>query len=215
MKKILICLLALIFSMPVMVQAQSKELDKQLKKEYKQKLKQLKKEGWQVYGTSRSLEVCLLLHYQELNSADARELLGTASNCGSMNICRQSALQNACAYYSSLAGSKLKGRVISDLGANASGDLNAEFDKFYAAYERLVEKEIKGEIQDSFALIKNLPNGAHEMQVFYVINESEATKARIRAWENAARESEVAQKYATEVSEFIKEGFKTDGSDAE
>lgn len=52
------------------------------------------------------------------------------------------------------------------------------------------------------------------MQVFYVINESEATKARIRAWENAARESEVAQKYATEVSEFIKEGFKTGGSDA-
>ena len=209
MKKILVLLLALIFSMPVMVQAQSKELEKQLKKEYKQKLKQLKKEGWQVYGTSRSLEVCLLLHYQKLNSDDSQELLGTASNCVSMNVCRQMALQNACAYYASLAGSKLKGRVISDLAANASGDLSAEFDKFYAAYERLLEKEIKGEIQNSFSLVKNLPGGAHELQTFFVVNESEATKARIRAWENAARESEVAQKYAKEVSDFIKEGFST------
>ena len=44
-----------------------------------------------------------------------------------------------------------------------------------------------------------------------MINEDAATKARIRAWENAARESEVAQKYAKEVSDFIKEGFDTAG----
>lgn len=211
MKKFLVLLLAFVFSMPVMVQAQSKELEKQLKKEYKQKLKQLKKEGWQVYGTSRSLEVCLLKHYEKLNSDDAQELLGTASNCVSMNVCRQMALQNACAYYASLAGAKLKGRVVSDLAANASGDTSAEFDKFYAAYERLVEKEIKGEIQNSFSLVKNVGGGAHELQTFFVVNESEATKARIRAWENAARESEVAQKYAKEVSEFIKEGFEVEG----
>ena len=144
MKKFLVFILAILFAMPVMVQAQNKELEKQLKKEYKQKLKQLKKEGWQIYGTSRSLEVSLLLHYQKLNDDGSQELLGTASNCVSMNVCRQMALQNACAYYASLAGSKLKGRIVSDLAANASGDLSAEFDKFYAAYERLVEKEIKG-----------------------------------------------------------------------
>lgn len=198
-------------SMPVMVQAQNKELEKQLKKEYRQKLKQLKKEGWQIYGSSRSLEVSLLLHYQKLDKEGAHELLGTASNCVSMNVCRQMALQNACAYYASLAGSKLKGRIVSDLAANASGDLSAEFDKFYAAYERLVEKEIKGEIQSSFSLVKNLSNGAHELQTFFIVNEDEATKARVRAWENAARESEVAQKYAKEVSDFIKEGFDTAG----
>ena len=62
MKKFLVFFLAILFAMPVMVQAQNKELEKQLKKEYKQKLKQLKKEGWQIYGTSRSLEVSLLLH---------------------------------------------------------------------------------------------------------------------------------------------------------
>ena len=211
MKKFLVFILAILFAMPVMVQAQNKELEKQLKKEYKQKLKQLKKEGWQIYGTSRSLEVSLLLHYQKLNENGAQELLGTASNCVSMNVCRQMALQNACAYYASLAGSKLKGRIVSDLAANASGDLSAEFDKFYAAYERLVEKEIKGEIQASFSLLKKNANGSNELQTFFVINEDAATKAHIRAWENAARESEVAQKYAKEVSDFIKEGFDTAG----
>ena len=192
MKKFLVFILAILFAMPVMVQAQNKELEKQLKKEYKQKLKQLKKEGWQIYGTSRSLEVSLLLHYQKLNDDGSQELLGTASNCVSMNVCRQMALQNACAYYASLAGSKLKGRIVSDLAANASG-------------------EIKGEIQASFSLLKKNANGSNELQTFFVINEDAATKARIRAWENAARESEVAQKYAKEVSDFIKEGFDTAG----
>ena len=34
-------------------------------------------------------------------------------------------------------------------------------------------------------------------------------KARIKAMENAAIETELAQKYATKISEFVKEGFAT------
>lgn len=38
----------------------SQLLAKQLKKQYKNKLKELKKEKWQIYGSSRTLEVALL-----------------------------------------------------------------------------------------------------------------------------------------------------------
>ena len=44
------------------------------------------------------------------------------------------------------------------------------------------------------------------MQSYFIASESAATKARIRAYENAMKESAAAQKYAGKISEFIKEG---------
>ena len=164
----------------------SQLLAKQLKKQYKNKLKELKKEKWQIYGSSRTLEVALLSHYD--------------------NIGHQTAINNACNIYARQAGSHVKGRVVSDMGANSDSIVN-EFDHFYGAYQSLVEKEIKGEMQESFSLIRPYKDGSFEMQSFFIVNEAEASKARMRAFEIAAKESAVAQKYASKVGEFIKEGF--------
>ncbi len=46
-----------------------------------------------------------------------------------------------------------------------------------------------------------------ESETYYIVDEAEASRARIRAFQNAAKESAVAQKYAEKVSEFIKEAF--------
>jgi hypothetical protein len=46
------------------------------------------------------------------------------------------------------------------------------------------------------------------MQSFFIVSESAATRARIRAYENAVKESEAAQKYAQKVSDFVREGFE-------
>ena len=207
MKKLVLFLLLSVCLIDVC--AQNKTLQKALKKEYKAKMKEYKKEGWKITASSRSLDVALLLHYEKLSDENSRELVGAVSNCRSINVCRQAALNNAAAYYASLAGSHLKGRVVSDLAVNQSdNDSNAEFDKLYAAYERCVEKEIKGEMMESYTISRtNEETGQKELQTYFIVNESEATKARIRAWENAQKESEAAQKYATEVSKFINEGF--------
>lgn len=74
---------------------------------------------------------------------------------------------------------------------------------------RLVEKEIKGEMEESFALVRERPNGTYEVEVFYVVSENRAAKARMRALENALKESEAAQKYADKLSQFVQEGFQT------
>lgn len=187
--------------------AQNKALEKQLKKEYKKKLKQYKKEGWKLDGTSRSMEVKLLKHYDQLNNADNRELVGAVSNCNSKNVCRQNALNNALTYYASLAGSYVKGKVISDLFNNQSSDVPEEFDKMYAAYERLVGKEIKGEVIESYSIIKD-NGGSNSYEIYYLINEVAASQARMRAFEQAAKESKIAQQYAESVSEFINESFE-------
>ena len=44
---------------------------------------------------------------------------------------------------------------------------------------------------------------AFEFEAYYIVDEAEASKARIRAFQNAAKESAVAQKYAEQVSAFI------------
>ena len=207
-QRLFLMILIIAFCTISTVAAQNKALNKALKKEYKAKMKELKKDGWQLAGSSRSLDVALLLHYEKLSDPNNKELPGEVSSCKSINICRQSALNNACIYYASLAGSKLKGRIVSDLGVNQNSDNGKEeFDKMYAAYERLVEKEIKGEITESFSLVRTNKNGQKEYRTYFLINEDAAAKARERAWENAAKESEAAKKYGTKISEWIKKGF--------
>ena len=189
--------------------AQNKVLEKARQKEYKTKMKQFKKEKWQVFGTSRSLEVLLLQHYDKLNTLgdEAQEVMGVATKVKSKNIGHQMAINNACLIYAQQAGSQLKGRVVSDIMGNAT-DTDGEFDKMYSAYERLVEKEIRGELKESFSIIRSNGDGTFEIQSFFIVNEKAASIARQRALENAARESALAQKYAEKVSEFVKEGVK-------
>lgn len=220
MKKMILMVVA-VFALavycPTTAQAQSYEaktsklLEKQLKKEYKDKLKELKKEKWQLYGSSHTLEVALLTHYDKLakGGEDAHEVVGTATKFKSKNIGHQTAINNACNIYARQAGSHVKGRIVSDMGANSDSIVN-EFDHFYGAYQTLVEKEIKGEMQESFSIIRPYKDGSYEMQTFFIVNENAASKARLRAFEIAAKESAIAQKYADKVGEFIKEGFKTE-----
>ena len=119
------------------------------------------------------------------------------------------AINNACLTYAQSAGSYIKGRVMSDMAGDGV-DVEGEMDNFYAAYERLVEKEIRGEMDESYSIIRENGDGTFEMQTYFIVNESAASKARIRAMEEAAKESAAAQKYATQISEFVKEGFETE-----
>ena len=210
MKKIISILLSVCLLVPVVgvAQTNNKALNKALKKEYKAKMKQLKKGGWEIFGTTRTLDVSLLSHYDKLTTLgeEGREIVGVASHFKSKNIGHQMAINNACVTYAGEAGSHVKGRVVSDMfgdGTNA----DAEFDHFYAAYERLVEKEIQGEMQESFSVIRDNGDGTYEMQTFFIISEAAATRARIRAFENASKESAAAAAYATRVADFVKEGF--------
>ena len=216
MKKIIVLLIALLIAVPA-VEAQNKALEKARKKEYKEKMKEYKKEGWKIFGTSRSLDVALLTHYEKLNEMgeDAFEVVGVAAKFESKNLGKQMAINSACQTYAQSAGSYVKGRVVSDFTGDGI-DTNAEFEHFYAAYERLVEKEIKGEMVESYSIIRKVGvnhktgNEQFEMQVYYIVNENAASKARIKAFESAAKESAAAQKYAGKVSDFVKEGFKVE-----
>ena len=206
MKKVLLLMTFMAFLFSYNINAQNDLLNKALQKEYKTKMKEFKKGGWEIFGSSRSLDYALLNHYDKLNKGgdDVFEIVGIASAFKSKNIGRQMALNNACVIYSSQAGSLIKGRVVSDMGADAD-NLTVEFDHFYAAYERAVEKEIRGEIKESFSIIRQNKDGSYEMQSFFLFNEDAALRARVKAFENAAKESVAAQKYAEIISKYINE----------
>lgn len=208
MKRLLIAILALLLMIPATGYAQNKMLEKRLKTEFKDKMKEYKKEGWKLFGSSRSLDVALLKHYDKLNNLgdEGVEIMGTATGERD-NVVLQQAINNACNIYARQAGSNIRGRLFSDL--NGGDDTTAEFDHFYAAYETEVQKEIKGELKQSYAVYQQNGN-KKTLQVYFVVDEASATKARLRALENAYRESEAAQKYAQKISEFVQEGFKVE-----
>lgn len=210
MKKLtmlLMFVLTVAFAMPE-ANAQSRQLRKALKKEYKAKRKEFKKGGWEIYASTRSLDVALLSYYEELKALgeDAYPLTGVAPRFKSKNIGKNEAYNNAAIIYAQSAGKTVKGRIIADMASNGV-DTSEEFDHFYAAYESTIKKEIKNELKESFSVIRELGNGEYEMQTFFIVNENAATKARIRAYENALKESEAAQKYADKVAKFVREGF--------
>lgn len=202
-------IMAFCLLMPVVNAQNSKALSKAIKKEYKTKMKEYKKGGWKLYGSTRSLDVALLTHYEKLNKEgdETYEIMGNCSQFKSKNVGHQTCVNNAANLYAQQAGRQVKGRIVSDIAGN-SDDVAAEFDHFYAAYESLVQKEINGELQESFSVIKENKDGTFEMQTFFVVSESAATRARIRAYENALKESEAAQKYAQKVSDFVRKGFE-------
>lgn len=81
----------------------------------------------------------------------------------------------------------------------------AEFDKFYAAYEAKVEQEIRGELRPSFSVKKDNGDGTISVQSFFIVNEDAASRARINAFKNSQAESKAAQEYAQRVSDFVNE----------
>lgn len=206
MKK-LIFMLCLLISCSTAIQSQNRQLERATKKMYKAKIKEYKKEGWKLSGNSKTLEVALLLHYEELKDLQNSELVGEVSQFVSINAGRQAAYNNALITYANLAGSTLKGRVVSDLNIDQSR-AEGEFDKMYAAYERLVQQEIKGVLTESYAIVKD-KDRTKQMKIFFLVNEEKAMTVRLKALERAMEESQIAQMYATRIAKFVREGFET------
>lgn len=201
--------LSLLLSVSSTVFAQNKLLERQRNKMYKAKIKEYKKEGWKLDSSSKTIEVALLEHYEKLTDSNYMEIVGITSNCRSINVCRQSAYNNAIITYANLAASTVKGRITSDVNLNAS-DTNAsgEFDKFYAAYERIIKMEIGNGILSPSYSIKRKARDLNEYHIYFLINEDKALQARKRAMERALEETQLAQKYANEISKFVNEGVE-------
>jgi len=185
---------------------QEKQLQKELDKSYKKKRAEYKKENWRLGGSSRTLEVALLTHYQKLSEhPENKEFVGEVSQCQSINVCKQFALNNAVNRYATLASGHVKGRIEAMIKADANMP-QIEMDKFIAAYENLVKAEVSGVLTESYSIVKEKGN-AKEYKTFFILNEEKAGVARRKALEKSLVETKIAIKEAEEISKFVNEGF--------
>lgn len=127
-----------------------------------------------------------------------------------LNQAQQWAASMACVSYAKQAGQTIRGRLASEVGAGVNGGPSA--DSFYEGYESKVEKEIQGEIKRSFSLYKEKDNGSIDYKAYYIINEENAHKARLRAMQMEIEESEFARANADRISAFVQEAFKVDNN---
>ena len=202
MKKIIMFLMAA-FMLSV-VPATAQELSKSGKKALKAKVKEFNKEGWKIFGSTSTLDYALERHMIKMQSEDAIEVPGIASSFKSKNVGKQMALNSAMTYYASMMDSEIKGKVVSDM--QGDGEFSeTEFEKFYAAFKRSVQTTIKDELKESFSIIRDKGNGTSEMQTFFIVDKKAASQARVRALEQAGKESVAAQLYAKVVQKFIEE----------
>lgn len=205
MKKILTLIMALCFLVPVYAQNYAKMTEKAQKKELKEKMKEYKKKGYEIMG-SRTMEVALSRHYSKINELGDNAVVfdGVSTRTKSKNLGEQMALNNATIKYAQKAGSTVKGRVVSDIfGDGSSADAEGEFEKFYAAYERLIEQKVKNALEPSYSIIKDNGDGTYEIQSFFIVNENKARIAREQALNGALKESELAAKYGEQISSFV------------
>ena len=186
------------------VPATAQELSKSGKKALKAKVKEFNKEGWKIFGSTSTLDYALERHMIKMQSEDAIEVPGIASSFKSKNVGKQMALNSAMTYYASTMDSEIKGKVVSDM--QGDGEFSeTEFEKFYAAFKRSVQTTIKDELKESFSIIRDKGNGTSEMQTFFIVDKHAASQARVRALEQAGKESVAAQLYAKVVQKFIEE----------
>lgn len=186
------------------VPATAQELSKSEKKSLKAKVKEFKKEGWKIFGSTSTIDLALEKHMLKLQSEDAIEVPGIASSFKSKNVGKQMALNSAMTNYASMMDSEIKGKVVSDM--QGDGEFSeTEFEKFYAAFKRSVQTTIKDELKESFSIIRDKGNGTSEMQTFFIVDKKAASQARVRALEQAGKESVAAQLYAKVVQKFIEE----------
>ncbi len=187
--------------------SQTKELNKELKKEYKKTLKRFKKEKWVIVG-SRSMEVQLLRHYEQLNETDKnQELMVTVENCPTENLCDKKALVDASTKYATIASAYVRGRINSAAGFDAVKNTDA-IDKFYSGYDIILSHNIAQIFNNrSFALMKNTDSG-YTYRFFYIINEESAAGLRKSSVEQALKDTDLQIDWSNKIKDFVNEGFK-------
>ena len=205
MKKLVLMLMAAMMLTSASAQTLTKQQEKAVKKEVSKKVKDYKKRGYEIFGSSRTLEVALTKHYTQLESDEGNvtEVTGF-STAKSANLAAAAAQNSAANRYATTASLQVKGRVLSDMASDVN-NAEVEFDKFYATYEGKVQQAIRGELKHSFSVKHVDPDGRISVESYFLVPESAAASARIKALQQSVKETELAQKYAQKISDFVNE----------
>ena len=198
-KLVIIAVAALVALAPV--SAQSRQELRAAKKEAAEAAKRLKRDGYkpvELGDIQTRLEKYFLKTY-----AGCAQVIGIAENCISTNLGQVTALANAANQYALLAGGDIRGRLTSSI-TSMNGQ---QMDNLVSSFERLVEKEIRGELIPYVTAVRER-RGAFSVRAYCIIDEDAAAQVRRRALMTALEEQKLAEQYGSMVSNWIDEGFR-------
>ena len=136
-------------------------------------------------------------------NAGCPQIVGISGGCITANLAKMTAINNAANEYASNAGGTVRGRITSD-ASTISGE---QADALVAAYERLVLKEIKGELVPFITFMRQGKKGGYDVRVYCIVDYDMAHQARLHAMQRALEETRMAEMYGSQVSDWIDEGF--------
>ena len=199
MKKIaLIASMMLMAAMPALGQTKS-EL-KAARKEAKAAAKLLKRDGFKPIELGDA-QTRLEKYFLKVNAGCA-QVIGVAENCMSTNLAQVTALSNAANQYAMLAGGDVRGRIVS----STTSLTGQQVDNIVSSFERLVEKDIRGELVPYITAVRN-KRGSIAARAYCIVDMDAAYQLRRRALEIALEEQSLAEQYGSRVSEWIDAGF--------
>ena len=170
------------------------------RKEAKAAARQLRRDGYRTVELGAVND--RLEKYFQKTASGCSQVVGTADGCVSLNLAKLTALANAANEYAILEGGNVRGRIVSS-ASSLSGE---QADNLVACFERLVEKEIRGELVP-YVTCYRTRGGRYDVRTYCIVDVDAASRARRRAMEVALEETALAEKYGTLVSDWIDEGF--------
>lgn len=172
--------------------------------ELNEKLQQLEQSGWQIHGSTRTLRGKLSEHYAKIDAnPDLYEVIGTSTGCRSVTVCRAAALNAASVEMAAKMGQDLRGKAMRDMGVDEGAEMPAEYNRFQEACISKFQGAIKGEFEESFALIRKGMDGLNSYEIYYLVDKQSARKKRSQAIKDALEESNLRNDYAKSVEKFI------------
>lgn len=172
--------------------------------ELNEKLQQLVQAGWQIHGTTRTLRGKLSEHYAKMDTnPDFYEVIGTSTGCRSVTVCRAAALNAACVEMAVKMGQDLRGKAMRDMGVDEGAEVSAEYNRFQEACISKFQGAIKGELEESFALIRKGVDSLNSYEIYFLVDKQSARKKRSQAIRDALEESNLRNDYAKSVEKFI------------
>lgn len=172
--------------------------------ELKDKMNQLEQAGWQIHGSTRTLRGKLAEHYEKMDAnPDFYEVIGTSTGCRSVTVCRAAALNAASVEMAVKMGQDLRGKAMRDMGMDEGAEMPAEFNRFQEACISNFQAAVKGELLESFALIRKGADGLNSYEIYYLVDRQSARKKRTQAIKDALEESKLRNEYARSVEKFV------------
>ena len=162
--------------------------------------KDLRREGFKAIELG-NIQTRLEKYFLKVNAGCA-QIIGVAENCMSTNLAQVIALSNAANQYAMLSGGDVRGRILSSANS-LSGE---QVDNIVSAFERLVEKDIRGELVPYITTVRE-KRGRYAVRAYCIVDIDSAYQVRRRAMEIALEEQSLAERYGSMVSAWIDEGF--------